>query len=220
MNRSRRLVINLISGASLALVLSLAADAAEPHPRADSGNAVVTRPSADLLATLTGPSAPSPSFTRLAASTSTVVAQGAETDVFTKSPGGWQSAGRVATLVDPDAPVGGTGLSISADTVVEGFGSPDARSVEDVFVKPTAGWSGAVSPAARLIASGSGQTLVNGVIAGRVIAAKTTSAQEPLGPVDVFVKPTAAGRGRSAHVRVCARPRTRSPGSGWRSHHT
>jgi hypothetical protein len=121
--------------------------------------------------------------------------------VFVKSTGGWRNTGPAATLVDSAAPTGGTSVSISKDTVVAGFGS-GGPSVEDVFVKPAAGWSGTVSPAARLVPPGGSRTLINGVIAGRVIAAQTTSAQQPMGPVGVYIKPAA---GWSGTVRSSAR---------------
>ena len=215
MHRSRRFLINLITGASLVLGLSLVGETAEAHIRAGSATAGVKRPSAHLLATLSGPPpppAPSPNFTRVAASAGTVVAQGTETDVFAESVGGWRSTGPTASLLDPKAPGAGTGLSISKDTVVAGFGSSGARSVEDVFVKPSADWSGVVSPAARLVPPAGHRTLIDGVIAGRVIAAQTTDAQQPLGPVGVYVKPA---RGWSGTVRPRARLAARSAITGF-----
>jgi hypothetical protein len=181
----------LVSAGSLAA----GAQSAAATTRVARSAAVAKRPSADLLAVLTAspaPAAPAPNFTSMAASRSTVVAQGSVTDVFVEGVGAWRSTGPAATLVDPAAPAapaasaGGTGVSISNDTVLAGFGSANGRSVEDVFVRPAGGWSGPVSPAARLAAPSGSQALINGAIAGHLIAAQTTSAQRPMGPVGVY----------------------------------
>jgi hypothetical protein len=198
MRRSRWWQVDLVIGVGVASVLSLAG-AAQAHTRVGPQTRGAGRPSAHRVATLSGATS---DFSRLAAGPGTVVAQGAETDVFARAADGWQTGGPAATLADPNAPAAGTGLAMSRNVIVAGFGFAGAHSVEDVFVKPAAGWSGASGPAARLAPPSGRHTLVGGVIAGQIIAAQTTDAQQPMGPVGVYLEPT---RGWSKTVRPSAR---------------
>jgi hypothetical protein len=179
MSRSRSIIPGLVAG--VALVAAPAAHAVSAQPMA-----VLSAPATAI--------APAPSYTRLAATPSTVVAEGAETDVWTAAPDGWDSGGPAATLVDAGAPAGasdssGVGLSMSRDTVLAGFGTAGVDSVEDVFVRSAGGWAGAVAPAARLAPPAGRSALLSGVIRGRLAVAQTTAPFQPLGPIAVYARP-------------------------------
>jgi hypothetical protein len=189
MRTARSWILGLVAG--VVLVAAPAAEAVGAHPVA------ILHPPATVLA-------PAPDYTRVAASASTVVAQGPlETDLWTASTSGWQSDAPAATLVDSGAPAGnasspGAGLSMSQNTILAGFGIATVNSVEDVFVRPASGWTGAIAPVARLAPPMGSAALLDGVIRGRVAAAQTTGTFQPLGPVGVYVEPPGGWSGTVA----------------------
>jgi hypothetical protein len=209
--RHSRLVITRWApfAAAVGVALSLAG-VAEAQSQSAAAQPASGGGAASLVATLT-PVGRFAGFTTLAASSSIVAAGGdgpnsKVTDVFTEPSGGWQGSGPAASLVDPAVSGEPTGLSVSRDTVVEGSQSAVAvPGVEDVFVKPVSGWSGAVTPAATLAPSTPGQAVSHAVIAGSVIAGDVTPATraaQRLEGVVVYVKPAT---GWSGQVRSRAR---------------
>ena len=201
--------------AVLCAVLSFAG-AAAAQPWSLSGEPSASR-SASLVATLS-PAGGFANFVALAASSNIVVAAGNVTDVFTKSPAGWQGGGPAASLVDPATTEAPTGLSISSNTVVEGLHQAKGGSgIEDVFVEPVDGWSGAIAPAARLVAPQTNESLTDGVISGSVIAADVSPAQpyaQRLDAAAVYLKPARGWSGQVAPGARLALPRSARTGSG------
>jgi hypothetical protein len=204
MYRTRKFAITAVASAGSMLAFSAGAGSAVAGAQQHRSTRE-QRPSAHRSAILSGaPTSPgaSPNFTAVAASAAAVVAQGDQTDVFVTPADGWRDAGPTATLADAAAPPGGTSVSISGGTVVAGLGTLGTSRVEDVFREPPGGWSGTVAPVARLRPPGGGHVLLGGVIAGRLIAAQTTDANRPFGPVGVYVRPDG---GWSGIVRPRAR---------------
>ena len=83
--------------------------------------------------------------------------------VYVRSGGTWTgSISPVATLSPPQDPRGFGELDISGDVIVvgasqESIGENLAQGAAYIFERPSTGWSGALSPSARLIASNGGQ---------------------------------------------------------------
>jgi hypothetical protein len=140
-------------------------------------------------------------FLSVAVSGATVVAGGNVTDVWTEPASGWTSGPPAAVLTDPtftDFNLQSQGVSISGNTVaetLEQFASLSQAST-DVFVEPAGGWSGDVTPAARLAdTTSSGPFLDDATIAGGAIAAYALTTDDfsdflpQTSTVDVFTEP-------------------------------
>ena len=173
------------------------------------------------VATLTPSTPPTsfPNFRWLASSGGTVVAAGWVADLFTESSNGWASGPPTAVLSDPSvaAPLA-SGLSISGETIVEGLSGQTSPWSEDVFVRPSGGWSGAVGPSARLVGP-DGESLTGGVISGQVVADGVRLPDGVAGPrvvqsVNVFTEPATGWSGTIAPVARLAVPAALNDGEG------
>jgi hypothetical protein len=125
---------------------------------------------------------------------SPATASGGAIDVFTEPAAGWGDGSQAATLVDPSATYGPLYPSISGGTVVANYATTSySLPYDDVFVEPAGGWSGTVTPVARLVAPGGGGLGV-GVVSGTTIVAAARNTQgNPV--LYVFVEPAGGWSG-------------------------
>lgn len=134
------------------------------------------------------PSQVNVTFTGIAEAGGVIVAGGEGTaEVFAASRSGWTTGRAAAVLTGADLPL--MSVATSGNVVVASSGTGATGEDPEVFVKPASGWSGSVSPVARLVTS-TGATLPDAAVAGRIIVAGGSD-----GALYVFTQPVGGWSG-------------------------
>lgn len=146
--------------------------------------------------TLAGPEQPLGPVTSLASSENTVVAAYPDAlNLYSEPAAGWASATPTATLQGPAGVQGPYAVAISGGTVVASYEAESRPWFDEVFVEPSGGWSGSVTPAAKLAAP-EGWDLTSPVISGDTIVAGATDPHgSAAGGYFVYTKPAGGWSG-------------------------